>query len=45
MLFGELIAVYSENHVKPVGTLFGKNTELFIVKAGGPYTCHMILKC
>jgi hypothetical protein len=31
MLFEEIIAVYTENHMKPLN----KNADLFIVKAGG----------
>jgi hypothetical protein len=36
MLLLEIIAIYSENHMKPVNSLSGKNAEL-IVKAGGTY--------
>jgi hypothetical protein len=32
MLFREIIAVYSENHAKPVKTLCGQKTELLNVK-------------
>jgi hypothetical protein len=32
MLFNELVAVYSENCVKPVNLLHGKNAELLFVK-------------
>jgi hypothetical protein len=32
-LFKEIIAVYSEHHIKPVA----QNAELLIVKAGGAY--------
>jgi hypothetical protein len=34
ILFKEIIAVYSENHMKPINTLCGQNAELLIVKAG-----------
>jgi hypothetical protein len=34
MLFKGIIAVYSENHMKPTDTLCGKNVELLIIKAG-----------
>jgi hypothetical protein len=39
-LFKEIIAVYSENHMKPIDTLCGQNTELLIVKVGGTYGYH-----
>jgi hypothetical protein len=32
MLFTLIIAVYSENHIKPTNTLCGKNAELLVVK-------------
>jgi hypothetical protein len=35
MLSKEMIAVYFENHTKPINTLCGQNVELLIVKAGG----------
>jgi hypothetical protein len=35
MLFKEIIAVYSENHMEPINTLCGQIAELLIVKAGG----------
>jgi hypothetical protein len=35
MPFREIIAIYSENHVKPTNTLRGPNAELLIVKARG----------
>jgi hypothetical protein len=38
MLFREIIAVYYENHRKPINTLCGQNVELFIVKAGSSPT-------
>jgi hypothetical protein len=38
MLFKEIIAVYSENHKKPVNTLCGKNVGFLIIKAGGTYS-------
>jgi hypothetical protein len=37
MLFKEIIAVYSEKHIK-------QNTELLIVKAAGTYSYHSALK-
>jgi hypothetical protein len=32
MPFSEKIAVYSENHTKPIDTLYGQNAELLIFK-------------
>jgi hypothetical protein len=40
MLFKEIIAVHSENHMKPVRSLCGQNKDLLIVKAGGTYSYH-----
>jgi hypothetical protein len=40
MLFREIIAVYSENHMKPINTLCGQNAEILIIKAGGTYSYH-----
>jgi hypothetical protein len=34
MLFKEIIAVYSEKHMKPINKICGQNAELLIVKAG-----------
>jgi hypothetical protein len=34
-LFKEIIAVNSENHMKPIHSLCGQNAELLILKAGG----------
>jgi hypothetical protein len=39
MLFKEIIAVYSENHTKPINT-----KQLLIVEAGGTYIYHWALK-
>jgi hypothetical protein len=36
-LFREIIAVYSENHMKFINTLCWQNAELTTVKAGGTY--------
>jgi hypothetical protein len=44
MLFGEIIALYSANHTKPVNTLCSQNAELLIVKVGGTYSYHWVLK-
>jgi hypothetical protein len=40
MLFGEIIAVYTENHKKPVNIFCEKNVDLLIIKAGGRYSYH-----
>jgi hypothetical protein len=37
VLFREIIAVYSENHTKPINTLCGQNAELCIIKVGDAY--------
>jgi hypothetical protein len=44
MLFNKIIAVYLENHMKPINMLCGGNTELLIIKAGGTYCYHRALK-
>jgi hypothetical protein len=44
MLFKEIIAVCSENHKKPLNTLYGQNAELLNVKVGGTYSYHWALK-
>jgi hypothetical protein len=41
MLFEEIIAVYSENHMKQINTLCGQKTELLIIKEGGKYSYHL----
>jgi hypothetical protein len=41
-LFREIIAVYSENHTKPINTLCGQNAELLDVKTGGAYSYHWV---
>jgi hypothetical protein len=35
MLFKEIIAVYSENHMKPINILCGQNVKLLIIKEPG----------
>jgi hypothetical protein len=42
MLFGEIVAVYCENHTEHTDTLCGQNAEF--VKAGGTYRNHWGLK-
>jgi hypothetical protein len=45
MLFREIIAVYSENHMKSINRLCGQHTELLIVvKASGIYSLQWALK-
>jgi hypothetical protein len=44
MLFREIIAVYSENHMESINTLCEQNVELLNVKAGGRYSYHCALK-
>jgi hypothetical protein len=43
MLFKEIIAVYSENNKKN-HTLCGQTAELLVVKAGGTYSYHRVVK-
>jgi hypothetical protein len=38
MLFEEIIAVYSANHMKLINTLCGQNTEVLIVETSGTYS-------
>jgi hypothetical protein len=40
MLYVKIVAVYSENHTKPIDTLYGQNTKLLNVEAGGIYSCY-----
>jgi hypothetical protein len=40
----EIIAVYSENHTKPINTLCWQNEELLNDKAGNAYTKQCVLK-
>jgi hypothetical protein len=44
MLFEEIIAVYSDNHVKPKNTYCGQNSELLIIISSGTLSYHWILK-
>jgi hypothetical protein len=43
-LFKEIIAVFTENHMKSINTLCGQNAELLVTKAGGTYSYHWALK-
>jgi hypothetical protein len=38
MLFKEIIAIYSDNHMEPINTISVENVELLVVKAGGTYS-------
>jgi hypothetical protein len=40
MLFKELTAAYSENHIKLINTLCGKNAKLLTVKECDTQSCH-----
>jgi hypothetical protein len=44
MPFKEIIAVYFENHTKPINKFRGQNAELFIIKAGGAFSYHWAFK-
>jgi len=44
MLYREIIAVYSEIHIKHINTLCGQNVEMFNVKPGGTYSDHWAVK-
>jgi hypothetical protein len=43
-LFKEIIAVYSEYHMKHINTFCGQNAEFLIIKAGGTYSFHQDFK-
>jgi hypothetical protein len=43
-LFKEIIAVYTENHRKPLQTLWEQGTKLLIIKAGGTHSYHWVVK-
>jgi hypothetical protein len=42
VLLKEIIALYSENNLKPTNTLCGQNAKLLIVKEGGTYSYHKL---
>jgi hypothetical protein len=44
MIFRDVIAVYSENHIRPISTPCGGNAGLLDVKARGTYIYHSALK-
>jgi len=43
-LFKEIIAVYTENHKKPINTLCRQNEELLIVKVCGTHKSPLLFK-
>jgi hypothetical protein len=48
MLFKEIIAVYSEYHIKPFNALCGQNSEILNVKVRGTFMlplCYKELTC
>jgi hypothetical protein len=44
MLYSEIIAVYSQIHIKHTNTLCGQNVELLNVKRDGTYSDHWAWK-
>jgi hypothetical protein len=40
LLSMEIIAIYFENHMKPLNVLCGQNADLFIAGAGAMYSYH-----
>jgi hypothetical protein len=44
MLIKEVTSVYFDNHTIPINALCGQNAEFLIVKGGGTYSYHCILK-
>ena len=44
MLYGEIIAVSSQIHIKHINTLCGQNTEFVNVTAGGTYSDNWALE-
>ena len=44
MLYGEIIAVWSEIHTKHINTLCGQVVEFVNVKPGGTYSDHWALE-
>jgi hypothetical protein len=45
MLFRETVAVYCEDHTEHINTVFGQNSAILSVKAGGKCNSHCSLKC
>jgi hypothetical protein len=45
MLFKKIIAVYTENSMKPITTPYELNAELMIHKRVGTYSYQWALKC
>jgi hypothetical protein len=44
MLFGEIIAVYCENHTQHTNVLSGWNAEFFNIEVGGTYSYRCDVK-
>jgi hypothetical protein len=44
MLFGEIVAVYCENHMEHTDIICGQNAEFWWVNAGATYTNHHAMK-
>jgi hypothetical protein len=44
LLYREIIAVFSEIHIKLINTLCEQNVELLNVKPGGTYSNHLTIK-
>jgi hypothetical protein len=42
MLFGDMIAVYSEKHMEHINTSCGQTAELLVITVGGTYSYHMV---
>jgi hypothetical protein len=43
MVFKEIIAVYSENHTKPINTICVQNAMLLVAKAGGNFSYQWVV--
>jgi hypothetical protein len=44
MLFRETVAVYCENHMEHINTLFRQNAEMFNIKARGIHVVVAVLE-
>jgi len=44
MLYGKIIAVFSQIHTKYINKFCGQNVELLNVKTGGTYSDHWAVK-
>jgi hypothetical protein len=43
-MFMEITAVHSKNYRKSINTLCGQHSELPVIKAGGTYSHHYVLR-